>query len=59
MGLADLVFEPHPNFEYQYNFWDVQMILKQLFDITLFEHGKFLWACRIDFRKSFVHPHFW
>jgi hypothetical protein len=33
MGVAGLIFEPHPpNFENLYNFKDVQMMLKYFFD---------------------------
>ena len=35
MGVAGLVFEPHPpNFEIFTTFKDVQMMLKQFFDIS-------------------------
>ena len=46
MGVAGLMFEPHPpNFENFYNFKDVQMILKQFFDIsTGFRFSKMQWG---------------
>ena len=45
MGMAGLMFEPRPpNFENFHNFKDVQMMLKQFFDIsTGFRFSKLQW----------------
>ena len=35
MGVAGLIFEPHPpNFQNQYNFEDAQMMFKYVFDFS-------------------------
>ena len=45
MGVAGLIFEPHPpNFENQYNFEDVQMMLRLFFDFSV-ECSVYLCSC--------------
>ena len=58
MGVASLIFEPHPpNFENLYNFKDVLKMLKIFFDIsTGFRFAKISVECSVkDFFPGSVH----